>query len=35
MLMMLIAGPLGGAIRDMGVPTTYVGDADGGAPGRH
>jgi hypothetical protein len=30
-----IVSPLGGAIEDLGAPTTYVGDVDGRPPGRH
>jgi hypothetical protein len=29
-----MADPLGGADEDLGVPTTYIGDVDGGPPGR-
>jgi hypothetical protein len=31
---MLMADPLGGTDGDPGAPTTYVGDVDGGPPGR-
>jgi hypothetical protein len=30
----LMVSPLGGAIEDPGVPTTYVGDVNGGPPRR-
>jgi hypothetical protein len=34
MLETLLAGPLRGNAKDPGAPTTYVGDIDGGPPGR-
>jgi hypothetical protein len=34
MLETSMAGPLGGGVRGPGVHTTYVGDIDGGPPGR-